>query len=98
MTAAAELAERVDAIECAHALEAEVRELRLIGAHHPRFNRRSRNPRRAWRPDFSKLLRGTGRKSWVLSTFPMLAHEVRSPQQAQMLRNRRTRNWKRARD
>jgi DNA polymerase-3 subunit epsilon len=42
------LAERVDAIECAHSLEAEVRELRLLGAHRPRFNRRSRNPMRAW--------------------------------------------------
>jgi DNA polymerase-3 subunit epsilon len=41
-------AERVDAIECAHSLEAEVRELRLIGAHRPRYNRRSRNPMRAW--------------------------------------------------
>ncbi|MGQ0574658.1 MAG: DEDD exonuclease domain-containing protein [Pseudonocardia sp.] len=42
------LAERVDAVECAHALEASVRELRLIAAHRPRYNRRSRNPGRAW--------------------------------------------------
>jgi DNA polymerase-3 subunit epsilon len=42
------LAQRVEAIECAHALEAQVRELRLLGAHRPRFNRRSRNPMRAW--------------------------------------------------
>ncbi|SDZ06142.1 DNA polymerase-3 subunit epsilon [Micromonospora pattaloongensis] len=39
-------AERVDAVECAHALEAEVRELRLIGAHAPPYNRRSKFPER----------------------------------------------------
>lgn len=39
---------RVDAVECAHALEARVRELRLIGAHRPRYNRRSRTPNHAW--------------------------------------------------
>jgi DNA polymerase-3 subunit epsilon len=42
------LARRVDAVECAHALEARVRELRLLGAHRPRFNRRSRTPYLAW--------------------------------------------------
>jgi DNA polymerase-3 subunit epsilon len=42
------LAERVDVVECAHALEAQVRELRLLGAHRPRFNRRSRTPHLAW--------------------------------------------------
>ncbi|MEU6643860.1 DEDD exonuclease domain-containing protein [Saccharomonospora sp. NPDC046836] len=42
------LAERVDAIECAHALEAQVRELRLLAAHRPAYNRRSKNPRKAW--------------------------------------------------
>ncbi|WP_028932962.1 DEDD exonuclease domain-containing protein [Pseudonocardia spinosispora] len=42
------LAERVDAVQCAHSLEAHVRELRLIGAHRPRFNRRSRTPNRVW--------------------------------------------------
>lgn len=41
------LAERVDAIACAHGLEAEVRELRLIAEHKPRYNRRSRFPERA---------------------------------------------------
>ena len=40
------LAERVDAIVCAHALEAEVRELRLIAEHKPPYNRRSRFPER----------------------------------------------------
>lgn len=38
------LAERVDPVVCAHALEAEVRELRLIAEHRPRYNRRSRRP------------------------------------------------------
>jgi DNA polymerase III subunit epsilon len=55
------IAERVDAIACAHPLEAEVRELRLIAAHKPRYNRRSRFPERA---------------SWVKLTaepFPRLA-------------------------
>jgi DNA polymerase-3 subunit epsilon len=41
------LAERVDAVPCAHGLEAEVRELRLIAEHKPRYNRRSRFPERA---------------------------------------------------
>jgi DNA polymerase-3 subunit epsilon len=43
------MAERVDALVCAHALEAEVRELRLIAAHKPPYNRRSKFPERtAW--------------------------------------------------
>ena len=41
------LAERVDPIPCAHALEAQVRELRLIAAHKPRYNRRSKFPERS---------------------------------------------------
>jgi DNA polymerase-3 subunit epsilon len=41
------LAQRVDAIPCAHDLEAAVRELRLIAEHKPRYNRRSRFPERA---------------------------------------------------
>lgn len=40
------VAERVEAVECAHRLEAEVRELRLIAAHAPPYNRRSRYPER----------------------------------------------------
>ena len=39
-------AERVEAIECAHSLEAEIRELRLIAAHKPPYNRRSKFPER----------------------------------------------------
>lgn len=41
------LADRVDVIECAHPLEASVRELRLIADHVPRYNRRSRHPERS---------------------------------------------------
>jgi DNA polymerase-3 subunit epsilon len=41
------LADRVEAIVCAHALEAEVRELRLIAELKPPYNRRSRFPERA---------------------------------------------------
>ena len=41
------LAATVTPIVCATALEAEVRELRLIAAHKPRYNRRSRFPERA---------------------------------------------------
>ncbi|MGW0036094.1 DEDD exonuclease domain-containing protein [Gordonia sp. NPDC003376] len=42
------LAVRVDHVECAHPLEAAVRELRLIAAHTPAYNRRSRQPHRGW--------------------------------------------------
>ncbi|GAB6984782.1 DEDD exonuclease domain-containing protein [Nocardioides pyridinolyticus] len=48
------IASRVDGIECATALEAEVRELRLIAEHKPRYNRRSRNPSKV---HFLKLTR-----------------------------------------
>jgi DNA polymerase III subunit epsilon len=42
------LAGGVDHVECAHALEAGVRELRLLAAHAPPYNRRSRFPLRWW--------------------------------------------------
>ncbi|MGK2869088.1 MAG: DEDD exonuclease domain-containing protein [Mycobacterium sp.] len=42
------LATRVDHVECAHELEAGVRELRLLAAHAPPYNRRSKFPRRWW--------------------------------------------------
>jgi DNA polymerase III subunit epsilon len=42
------LAVRVDHVECASALEAQVRELRLLSAHKPAYNRRSKNPRQSW--------------------------------------------------
>jgi DNA polymerase-3 subunit epsilon len=41
------IAERVEALVCAHSLEAEVLELRLIAAHQPPYNRRSKFPERA---------------------------------------------------
>lgn len=60
------LAEAVDHVECAHPLEAGVRELRLLAAHAPPYNRRSRFPHRWW---------------WVVLTeeaFPRLS-AVRNP-------------------
>ena len=42
------LAETVDHVECAHPLEAGVRELRMLAAHAPPYNRRSRFPHRWW--------------------------------------------------
>ena len=41
------IAERVDPVVCATELEAEVRELRLIAEHRPRYNRRSKFPEKA---------------------------------------------------
>ena len=41
------IAESVTPIVCATTLEAEVRELRLIAEHKPRYNRRSKSPERA---------------------------------------------------
>jgi DNA polymerase-3 subunit epsilon len=42
------LATAIEHIECAHPLEAGVRELRLLAAHAPPYNRRSRFPHRWW--------------------------------------------------
>ncbi len=42
------LATRIDHVPCAHGLEAGVRELRLLLAHTPPYNRRSKFPQRAW--------------------------------------------------
>ncbi|MEJ2859363.1 MULTISPECIES: DEDD exonuclease domain-containing protein [unclassified Saccharothrix] len=42
------LAVRVDGIVCAHSLEAEVRELRLLTAHKPAYNRKSKNQAGWW--------------------------------------------------
>jgi DNA polymerase-3 subunit epsilon len=44
----ASLATGVDHVECAHELEAGVRELRLLAAHAPPYNRRSKSPHRWW--------------------------------------------------
>ena len=60
------LATAVDHVECAHPLEAGVRELRLLAAHAPPYNRKSRFPHRWW---------------WLMLTdeaFPRLS-AVRSP-------------------
>jgi DNA polymerase-3 subunit epsilon len=64
------LAERVDHVECAHALEAHVREQRLIAIHQPPYNRRSRKP---------------GKISWVTLTeepFPRLSIVRTAPTRA----------------
>lgn len=42
------LAVGVDHVECAHGLEAGVRELRLLSAHIPPYNRRSKFPKKGW--------------------------------------------------
>ncbi|MCH5644506.1 DEDD exonuclease domain-containing protein [Gordonia sp. ABSL49_1] len=42
------LAQRVDHVECSHGLEAAVRELRLLAAHAPAYNRKSTQPHRGW--------------------------------------------------
>jgi DNA polymerase-3 subunit epsilon len=42
------LASRVAHVECAHDLEAGVRELRLLAAHAPPYNRRSKFPHKWW--------------------------------------------------
>jgi DNA polymerase-3 subunit epsilon len=44
----ASLATGVDHVECAHDLEAGVRELRLLAAYAPPYNRRSKFPHRWW--------------------------------------------------
>ncbi len=69
----ASLATAVDHVECAHDLEAGVRELRLLAAHAPPYNRRSKFPQRWW---------------WVTLTdeaFPRFA-VVRAPQSGTVVR------------
>ncbi len=48
MTEMISIAERVEAIPCATPLEAQVRELRAIAQHQPRYNRRSRRATTSW--------------------------------------------------
>ena len=70
----ASLATAVDHVECAHDLEAGVRELRLLAAHAPPYNRRSKFPHRWW---------------WVVLTdeaFPRFS-AVRAPQAATAARS-----------
>ena len=45
MTSMIRLAERIETVECAHSLEAQVRELRMIVAHKPPYNKKSKYPR-----------------------------------------------------
>ncbi len=42
------LSASIDHVECAHRLEAGVRELRMLAAHSPAYNRRSKTPHRGW--------------------------------------------------
>lgn len=66
------IATAVDHVECAHPLEASVRELRLLGAHAPPYNRRSRFPHRWWWvaltdepfPRFAVVRKTNGRNSF----------------------------------
>jgi DNA polymerase-3 subunit epsilon len=70
----ASLATAVDHVECAHDLEAGVRELRLLAAHAPPYNRRSKFPHRWW---------------WVVLTdeaFPRFS-AVRAPQSSARVRS-----------
>ena len=70
------LATAVDHVECAHDLEAGVRELRLLAAHAPPYNRRSKFPHRWW---------------WVVLTdeaFPRFS-AVRAPQSGTAVRPHR---------
>ncbi|MCW2563643.1 MAG: exonuclease, polymerase epsilon subunit family [Mycobacterium sp.] len=72
----ASLATAVDHVECAHDLEAGVRELRLLAAHAPPYNRRSKFPHRWW---------------WLTLTdepFPRFA-AVRAPQSGTAVRSAR---------
>ena len=72
----ATLATGVDHVECAHDLEAGVRELRLLAAHAPPYNRRSKFPHRWW---------------WVILTdeaFPRFS-AVRAPQSGTAVRPHR---------
>lgn len=42
------LAESVDLVECAHGMEAEVREARMLAATRPPYNRQRKEPGRGW--------------------------------------------------
>ena len=82
------LAERVDPVVCAHALEAQVRELRLIAAHKPRYNRRSKYPERSvWLKltdePFPRLSVVRSRKD----TRARYLGPLRSPRQAEAVRD-----------
>lgn len=82
------LAETVNGIVCAHPLEAQVREIRLINSLKPRYNRRSRNGDRAiW---LKLTNEAYPRLSVVRQTRADAAHyfgPLRSTRQAEQLRD-----------
>ena len=84
------IAERVDAVSCAQPLEAEVRELRLIAEHKPRYNRRSRFPEKAlW-------LKLTDEPFPRLSPVRKVARRRRRPTSGRSARRRRpSARWRR---
>ena len=69
------IAERIDAVPCAHSLEAEVRELRLIAEHKPRYNRRSRLPERVGvaQAHGRAVSRDCRRYGWYATTAPPIS-------------------------
>lgn len=93
MTEMVMLASSIDHVECAHPLEAGVRELRMLSTHAPPYNRRSKFPYRWW---------------WVALTdeaFPRLSviraprHDrVVGPFRSRSKAPRRQRCWHAARD
>jgi DNA polymerase-3 subunit epsilon len=82
------LAESVNGIVCAHALEAQIRELRLINSLKPRYNRRSKNgDRTIWLKLTNEAF---PRLSVVRQTGSDAAHyfgPLRSTRQAEQLRD-----------
>jgi DNA polymerase-3 subunit epsilon len=82
------LAERVDPIECAHTLEAQVRELRLIAAHKPRYNRRSKFPERAvWLKLTKEVFPRLSIVRGVVSDGAAYLGPLRSQRQAEVVRD-----------
>lgn len=75
MTEMVRLSSRISAIPCASVLEAEVREIRLIGEHRPPYNRRSKHPEAAYWVTMST--RGQ-RKAVVTRKDPSLGKENRT--------------------
>lgn len=82
------LAERVDPIVCAHPLEAQVRELRLIAAHKPRYNRRSKYPERSvWLKLTNEAFPRLSVVRRVLEDGATYLGPLRSPRQAEAVRD-----------
>jgi|KBSSwiStaDraftv2_1062776.scaffolds.fasta_scaffold10979_7 DNA polymerase-3 subunit epsilon len=82
------LAEKVDPIVCAHPLEAQVRELRLIAAHKPRYNRRSKYPERSvWLKLTNEAFPRLSVVRRVLADGATYLGPLRSPRQAEAVRD-----------